>query len=75
MIVIRLSKKNKKNTFYYINVIYKKKSVYGKIIKRIGYYDSKINFNKKYYLNFNLFHTFIKNGAKISKRLYQIIKK
>ncbi|AFP84351.1 30S ribosomal protein S16 [Candidatus Carsonella ruddii] len=72
MIVIRLSKKIKK--FFYINVIYKKKSVKGKIIKRVGYYNPHISYGKKYFLNFKLINDYIKNGAKISKKIFFIIK-
>lgn len=72
MVVIRLSKK--KNNFYYINAIYNKNSVYGKIINRIGIYDSSINYGKNFFLDFNLLFYYIKNGAKISKRVFNLIK-
>ncbi|WMC20404.1 MAG: 30S ribosomal protein S16 [Candidatus Carsonella ruddii] len=72
MVVIRLSKK--KQNFYFINIIHKKKSVKGKIIKRIGYYNSLINYGKSFFINYKLLLFFIKNGAKLSKRLYSIFK-
>ncbi|XZR52946.1 MAG: 30S ribosomal protein S16 [Candidatus Carsonella ruddii] len=72
MVVIRLSKKNKK--IYYINAIYKKKSVNGKIIKRIGFYNPIINYGKSFFINYKILLFFIKNGAKMSKRLYSISK-
>ncbi|BFI90955.1 30S ribosomal protein S16 [Candidatus Carsonella ruddii] len=72
MVVIRLS--SKKKNFYYINAMYKKKSVNGKIIKRIGYYNPLINYGKSFFINYKILFFFIKNGAKISKRLYSIFK-
>ncbi|WMC19810.1 MAG: 30S ribosomal protein S16 [Candidatus Carsonella ruddii] len=72
MVVIRLSKKEK--NFYFINIIYKKKSVKGKIIKRIGYYNALINYGKSFFINYKILLFFIKNGAKMSKRIYSIFK-
>ncbi|BAF35155.1 ribosomal protein S16 [Candidatus Carsonella ruddii PV] len=72
MIVIRLSKKVK--NFYYINIIYKKNSVKGKILKRVGYYNSHINYGKKFFLNFKIVNYYIKTGSKFSKKLFNIIK-
>ncbi|XOD38928.1 MAG: hypothetical protein ACAF48_00850 [Candidatus Carsonella ruddii] len=74
MIVIRLQKKNKFENFFYINVIYKKNSVFGKIIKRIGFYNSNINYGKSFFVNYNLLFYYIKKGAKLSKRVFEIIK-
>ncbi|MBY0585366.1 30S ribosomal protein S16, partial [Candidatus Carsonella ruddii] len=74
MIVIRLSKKNKIQKFFYINVIYRKNSVFGKIIKRIGFYNPYINYGNKFYVNYNLLYNYVKKGAKISKRVYEILK-
>ncbi|MFI4883813.1 MAG: 30S ribosomal protein S16 [Candidatus Carsonella ruddii] len=71
MIVIRLTKKKKK--FYYINVMYRKNSIYGKIIKRIGFCNFLINFNKIFYIDFNYLFYYIKKGAKLSKRLYDFL--
>ncbi|MGK2912780.1 MAG: hypothetical protein ACSLEI_00765 [Candidatus Carsonella ruddii] len=71
MIVIRLTKKVKE--FYYINVMYRKNSIYGKIIKRIGFCNFLINFNKIFFINFNYLFYYIKKGAKLSKRLYNFL--
>ncbi|AFP84171.1 ribosomal protein S16 [Candidatus Carsonella ruddii HT isolate Thao2000] len=73
MVVIRLSKKKK--NFFFINSIYKKNSVYGKILKRIGFYDSLINYSKNYFVNYKILFFYIKNGAKLSKRVYYFLKK
>ncbi|WMC19213.1 MAG: 30S ribosomal protein S16 [Candidatus Carsonella ruddii] len=72
MIVIRLSKKKK--FFYFINAVYKKKSVNGKIIKRIGFYNPLINYGKSFFINYKILSFFVNNGAKISKRIYSIFK-
>ncbi|BCG49363.1 small ribosomal subunit protein bS16 [Candidatus Carsonella ruddii] len=73
MVVIRLTKKNKIHNFYYINVMYKKKSIFGKIIKRIGFYNSMVNCGKCFYINYDFFLYYIKKGAKMSKRLFKIL--
>ncbi|AGS06638.1 30S ribosomal protein S16 [Candidatus Carsonella ruddii] len=73
MVVIRLTKKNKINNFYYINVMYKKKSISGKIIKRIGFYNSLINYGKCFYIDYKFLLYYIKKGAKMSKRLFKIL--
>ncbi|MFI4847086.1 MAG: hypothetical protein ACH6QJ_00310 [Candidatus Carsonella ruddii] len=69
--MIRLTKKY--NNFYYINVMYRKNSIYGKIIKRIGFCNFLINFNKIFFINFNYLFYYIKKGAKLSKRLYNFL--
>ncbi|MFI4913395.1 MAG: hypothetical protein ACH6QR_00065 [Candidatus Carsonella ruddii] len=71
MIVIRLTKKY--NNFYYINVMYRKNSINGKIIKRIGFCNFLINFNKIFFINFSYLFYYIKKGAKLSKRLYNFL--
>ncbi|UNB92018.1 hypothetical protein ACJEC8_00465 [Candidatus Carsonella ruddii] len=73
MVVIRLSKK--KPNFYYINVVYRKNSVNGKIIKRIGYCNFLINYGKIFYINYKLLFFYIFKGAKLSKRLFNFLKK
>ncbi|AFP83991.1 30S ribosomal protein S16 [Candidatus Carsonella ruddii] len=73
MVVIRLSKVKKK--IFFINVIYKKKSVFGNILKRLGYYDPFINYGKSFFINYKLLFFYVKNGAKISKRIYFFLKK
>lgn len=73
MVVVRLSKKKK--NFYYINAIYRKKSVFGKIIKRIGYCDLNINYGKKFYVDYELLLFYINKGAKMSISLFNILKK
>ncbi|WP_433928111.1 hypothetical protein [Candidatus Carsonella ruddii] len=55
--------------------MYNKKSVYGKIIKRLGFYNPYINYGKSFFINYNLFFYYIKKGAKISKRVFSFLKK
>ncbi|WP_157801443.1 hypothetical protein [Candidatus Carsonella ruddii] len=74
MIVVRLQKKNNLENLFYINVIYRKNSVFGKIIKRIGFFNSNINNGKSFFVNYNLLFFYIKKGAKLSKRLFEILK-
>ncbi|ATX33373.1 hypothetical protein CUN91_00175 [Candidatus Carsonella ruddii] len=69
-----MQKKNNLENLFYINVIYRKNSVFGKIIKRIGFFNSNINNGKSFFVNYNLLFFYIKKGAKLSKRLFEILK-
>lgn len=62
----------KKNPFYNIIISDKLTYIKGKYIEKLGYFDP---FSKKTYINIERVDHWIKNGATLSKRVQDIIKK
>ncbi len=78
MIKIRLSRYGiKKKPFYHITVADSRRFRNAKFIEKIGYYNPllKKNISNNFFIKKKNFYFWIKNGAKISKRVKFLVKK
>ncbi|AZP36150.1 30S ribosomal protein S16 [Candidatus Annandia adelgestsuga] len=75
MVIIRLIRQGKKKIpFYQIVVSDNRFPCYGRFIEKIGFFYPLNNNKENFKINMFRLNFWIKNGAKISKRIYHLLK-